>query len=60
MRSRINNAIVFAASREDSLPSTSIKKSASSAGTGVFLLLVINLALFAADKLLRWVALPPQ
>jgi len=42
-----------AASRDDSLPSRSLQKNASSAGTGVFLLLVVNLALFAADKLLR-------
>ena len=40
--------------KQESLPSQSIKKDASRAGTGVFLLLVVNLALFAADKYFRY------
>ena len=40
--------------KQESLPFQSIKKDASRAGTGVFLLLVVNLALFAADKYLRY------
>ena len=51
---RHSSAFYFAGSKQESLPSQSIKKDASRAGTGVFLLLLVNLALFAADKYFRY------
>ena len=50
------HSVVFCSAgyKKESLPSQSIKKDASRAGTGVFLLLLVNLALFAADKYFRY------